>query len=249
MRGRRHRPPGCAHTPTCVPSPYLHPYMREILSDCALPISVLTFSLICSYGFREIKSELGSGRGRGGVGLLLGAAGLSRSLYPAAVSQFRYNPSKSLFEVAEMHSLSLGAVTSAMGLGFLLSLLFFIEQNLVAALANAPENRFAGLGGEGRVRARPSEGPRVSRHTCPCPLQAGEGHRLPLGPPAHRHHQQWAVSVWAALDPCRLPPLPTARAGIGHGGGACGERAHLRDVSVRVVPGGRRQVMWTLRWG
>ncbi|XP_046925008.1 solute carrier family 4 member 11 isoform X5 [Lynx rufus] len=93
-------------------SPYLHPYMREILSDCALPISVLTFSLICSYGFREIK-----------------------------MSQFRYNPSKSLFEVAEMHSLSLGAVTSAMGLGFLLSLLFFIEQNLVAALANAPENR------------------------------------------------------------------------------------------------------------
>uniref|UniRef100_A0A673U6U4 Solute carrier family 4 member 11 n=1 Tax=Suricata suricatta TaxID=37032 RepID=A0A673U6U4_SURSU len=93
-------------------SPYLHPYMREILSDCALPISVLTFSLICSYGFREIK-----------------------------MSQFRYNPSKSLFEVAEMHSLSLEAIAGAMGLGFLLSLLFFIEQNLVAALANAPENR------------------------------------------------------------------------------------------------------------
>uniref|UniRef100_A0A8C0PLE1 Solute carrier family 4 member 11 n=1 Tax=Canis lupus familiaris TaxID=9615 RepID=A0A8C0PLE1_CANLF len=93
-------------------SPYLHPCMREILSDCALPISVLTFSLICSYGFREIK-----------------------------MSQFRYNPSKSLFDVAEMHSLSLGAIASAMGLGFLLSLLFFIEQNLVAALANAPENR------------------------------------------------------------------------------------------------------------
>ncbi|KAB0391422.1 hypothetical protein E2I00_018340, partial [Balaenoptera physalus] len=68
-------------------SPYLHPYMREILSDCALPISVLTFSLISSYGFQEIKSD------------------------------------------------------GAMGLGFLLSMLFFIEQNLVAALANAPENR------------------------------------------------------------------------------------------------------------
>lgn len=72
MRGGRHQPPGHTDTPTCVPSPYLHPYMREILSDCALPISVLTFSLICSYGFREIKSELGSGRGSGGVGLLLG---------------------------------------------------------------------------------------------------------------------------------------------------------------------------------
>uniref|UniRef100_A0A8C3YIR4 Solute carrier family 4 member 11 n=1 Tax=Catagonus wagneri TaxID=51154 RepID=A0A8C3YIR4_9CETA len=93
-------------------SPYLHPYMREILSDCALPISVLTFSLICSYGFREIK-----------------------------MGKFRYNPSESLFEMPEMHSLSLAAISSAMGLGFLLSLLFFIEQNLVAALANAPENR------------------------------------------------------------------------------------------------------------
>ncbi|XP_070657288.1 solute carrier family 4 member 11 isoform X8 [Bos indicus] len=36
-------------------SPYLNPYVRELLSDCALPISVLTFSLISSYGFQEIK--------------------------------------------------------------------------------------------------------------------------------------------------------------------------------------------------
>ncbi|XP_014401985.1 PREDICTED: sodium bicarbonate transporter-like protein 11 isoform X5 [Myotis brandtii] len=93
-------------------SPYLHPYMREILSDCALPIAVLTFSLIGSYGFKEIK-----------------------------MSKFRYNPRESLFKMAEMHSQSLGAICSAMGLGFLLSMLFFIEQNLVAALANAPENR------------------------------------------------------------------------------------------------------------
>lgn len=65
------------------------------------------------------------------------------------MSKFRYNPSESLFKIAEMQSLSLGAIGSAMGLGFLLSMLFFIEQNLVAALANAPENRFAGLGREG----------------------------------------------------------------------------------------------------
>ncbi|XP_033617106.1 sodium bicarbonate transporter-like protein 11 isoform X4 [Fukomys damarensis] len=93
-------------------SPYLHPYVREILSDCALPIAVLTFSLLSSYGFQEIE-----------------------------MSRFRYNPSENLFEVAQMDSLSLGAIGSAMVLGFLLSLLFFIEQNLVAALVNAPENR------------------------------------------------------------------------------------------------------------
>ncbi|KAL2763940.1 solute carrier family 4 member 11 isoform 6 [Daubentonia madagascariensis] len=93
-------------------SPYLHSRVREVLSDCALPISVLAFSLISSYGFREIE-----------------------------MSKFRYNPSESLFEMAQIHSLSLRAISSAMGLGFLLSMLFFIEQNLVAALVNAPENR------------------------------------------------------------------------------------------------------------
>lgn len=74
---------------------------------------------------------------------------MSRGLYLTAVVKFRYSPSNSLFEIAEMHSLSLVAISSAMGLGFLLSMLFFIEQNLVAALANAPQNRFAGLGMEG----------------------------------------------------------------------------------------------------
>lgn len=75
MRGRGYKLPGHTDNPPCIPSPYLHPYMREILSDCALPISVLTFSLICSYGFREIKSELGVDRAEVGVGYSHGAAG------------------------------------------------------------------------------------------------------------------------------------------------------------------------------
>lgn len=74
------------------------------------------------------------------VAWLPGNCGPSLSL--VAVSKFRYNPSESLFEVAQIHSLSFKAISSAMGLGFLLSLLFFIEQNLVAALVNAPENRY-----------------------------------------------------------------------------------------------------------
>ncbi|XP_074086193.1 solute carrier family 4 member 11 isoform X2 [Macrotis lagotis] len=93
-------------------SPYLHGRVREALSDCALPISVLTFSILGSVVFRGIQ-----------------------------MSKFHYNPSESLFELARLPALTPGAVGSTMGLGFLLSLLFFIEQNLVAALANAPENR------------------------------------------------------------------------------------------------------------
>ncbi|NXW89369.1 S4A11 protein, partial [Alopecoenas beccarii] len=93
-------------------SPYLHARVREILSDCALPISVLTFSVVGSYIFKEIE-----------------------------MSKFNYNTSESLFMLAPVQSLSIGSVMSAMGLGFLLSMLFFIEQNIVASLTNAPENR------------------------------------------------------------------------------------------------------------
>ncbi|NWT27647.1 S4A11 protein, partial [Cardinalis cardinalis] len=93
-------------------SPYLHARVREILSDCALPISVLTFSVVGSFIFNEIE-----------------------------MSKFNYNASDSLFVLAPVQSLSIGSVMSAMGLGFLLSMLFFIEQNIVASLTNAPENR------------------------------------------------------------------------------------------------------------
>ncbi|TNN32009.1 Sodium bicarbonate transporter-like protein 11 [Liparis tanakae] len=36
-------------------SPFLHAKVREVLSDCALPISVLLFSFIGSYVFRDIE--------------------------------------------------------------------------------------------------------------------------------------------------------------------------------------------------
>ncbi|XP_029449769.1 sodium bicarbonate transporter-like protein 11 isoform X2 [Rhinatrema bivittatum] len=93
-------------------SPYLHSRVREILSDCALPISVLTFSVVGSYFFKEIE-----------------------------IASFNYIKTESLFVLAPIGSLSLGSIVSAMGLGFLLSMLFFIEQNIVASLTNAPENR------------------------------------------------------------------------------------------------------------
>lgn len=55
---RAGQPLSHAGTPV-ISSPYLHPCVRETLSDCALPIAVLSFSLIGSYGFQEIESEWG----------------------------------------------------------------------------------------------------------------------------------------------------------------------------------------------
>uniref|UniRef100_UPI00398EF1CF solute carrier family 4 member 11 n=1 Tax=Pristiophorus japonicus TaxID=55135 RepID=UPI00398EF1CF len=93
-------------------SPFLHARVREILSDCALPISVIVFSFVGSFLFRDIK-----------------------------VATFSYNPNKGLFNLAPFHLLSIGAIFGAMGLGFLLSMLFYLEQNIVMSLTNAPQNR------------------------------------------------------------------------------------------------------------
>ncbi|XP_028657284.1 sodium bicarbonate transporter-like protein 11 isoform X3 [Erpetoichthys calabaricus] len=93
-------------------SPFLHVQIREILSDCALPISVLVFSFVGSYFFSSIK-----------------------------VPVFNFRQANKMFTIPPFHLLSLLDIISAMGLGFLLSLLIFIDQNIVLSLTNAPENR------------------------------------------------------------------------------------------------------------
>uniref|UniRef100_A0A673C222 Bicarbonate transporter-like transmembrane domain-containing protein n=1 Tax=Sphaeramia orbicularis TaxID=375764 RepID=A0A673C222_9TELE len=90
-------------------SPFLHAKVREVLSDCALPISVLMFSFIGSYLFSDIEL-------------------------------FKVH-NRPIFKVAPFERLSAMNVVSAMGLGFLLALLIFIDQNIVVSLTNAPENR------------------------------------------------------------------------------------------------------------
>ncbi|KAG1950724.1 sodium bicarbonate transporter-like protein [Pimephales promelas] len=92
-------------------SPFLHVKMREILSDCALPISVLVFSYVGSYVFNDIALP---------------------------VFNFHEGP---MFQIAPLDKLSGASVLSAMGLGFLLFILIFIDQNIVVSLTNAPENR------------------------------------------------------------------------------------------------------------
>nr|XP_054597973.1 sodium bicarbonate transporter-like protein 11 isoform X5 [Nothobranchius furzeri]XP_054597974.1 sodium bicarbonate transporter-like protein 11 isoform X5 [Nothobranchius furzeri] len=92
-------------------SPFLHAKVREVLSDCALPISVLLFSFIGSYLFSDIELPV-----------------------------FKVHD-RPIFNVAPFERLSAMNVVSAMGLGFLLALLIFIDQNIVVSLTNASENR------------------------------------------------------------------------------------------------------------
>ncbi|CAG5077689.1 Oidioi.mRNA.OKI2018_I69.PAR.g8788.t1.cds [Oikopleura dioica] len=92
-------------------SPYLLGWMRELIADYALALSVIVFSLIGSIGFKEIKLE-----------------------------SFGYGDLKLEFTsgIADLPGSAWGWATL---LGFCLSLLFFMDQNISAALVNTPANK------------------------------------------------------------------------------------------------------------
>lgn len=85
---------------------------REILADYSLPIAVVLFTFVGSYIFRDIKGEV-----------------------------FNYDEEESAFTIPPMNELSFMAVLGAMGLGFTLSLLFFMDQNISSAMVNNPCNK------------------------------------------------------------------------------------------------------------
>jgi len=95
-----------------VKTPYLSARKREILSDYALPVAVIVFSAI-------------------GTGLF--------SSVP--MTPFSYEAGQFDFSVVKFSELSVSAVFLAGVLGFSLSLLFFMDQNISAAMVNSPENR------------------------------------------------------------------------------------------------------------
>ncbi|KAF6775644.1 hypothetical protein AHF37_04153 [Paragonimus kellicotti] len=85
---------------------------REVLRDFALPISVLTMTLIGSLAFSDIR------------------------LQPFSVSSadIRLN-------TAPFHLLNWSASAAAFGLAIPLSLLFYMEQNIASAIVNSPANK------------------------------------------------------------------------------------------------------------
>uniref|UniRef100_A0A8C5N939 Sodium bicarbonate transporter-like protein 11 n=1 Tax=Gouania willdenowi TaxID=441366 RepID=A0A8C5N939_GOUWI len=92
-------------------SPYLNSKIREVVSDCALPISVVIFSFIGSYLFLDIKLPV-------------------FSIHDGPV-----------FKYPNFEKLSGLNALSAVGLGFLLALLIFIDQNIVISLTHVPEHK------------------------------------------------------------------------------------------------------------
>lgn len=47
-----------------------------------------------------------------------------------------------IFEPPPLYDLAWPAILGAMGLGFCLSLLFFMDQNTAGAMVNSPDNRY-----------------------------------------------------------------------------------------------------------
>ncbi|XP_061832715.1 solute carrier family 4 member 11-like isoform X1 [Nerophis lumbriciformis] len=92
-------------------SPYLNNRIREVVSDCALPISVVICSFIGSYLFLDVQLPV-------------------FSVHNGPI--FKYPPFDKLSGLNTL---------SAVGLGFLLALLIFIDQNIVISLTHVPEHK------------------------------------------------------------------------------------------------------------
>lgn len=95
-----------------IKTPYLSHQKRELLSDYALPVAVIVFSAIGSGVFKDV-----------------------------ALKPLDYTTGTFDFKLVQFSELSLGAVLGAALLGFSLSILFFIDQNISAAMVNSPENK------------------------------------------------------------------------------------------------------------
>ena len=60
------------------------------------------------------------------------------------MNKFSYDVEKDVFEPDSLSNVNVTIVFTSMGLGFCLSLLFFMDQNISGAMVNSPENRFVG---------------------------------------------------------------------------------------------------------
>ncbi|CAH8679689.1 unnamed protein product [Schistosoma rodhaini] len=93
-------------------TPFLTATKREILTDFALPIAVVSMSLVGSLIFGDIK-----------------------------LKPFEVEPSDFMLNKAPLNLLSWPAVLGSIGIAIPLSLLFYMEQNIASAILNSPSNK------------------------------------------------------------------------------------------------------------
>ena len=93
-----------------VKTPFLSPRKRELLSDYSLPVAVVVFSIIGSVGFWRVPLD-----------------------------KFRLDGDYKM-ELVAFGELKTGGYFFSALLGFSLSILFFMDQNISAAMVNSPEN-------------------------------------------------------------------------------------------------------------
>lgn len=93
-------------------TPYLQANKRELLADYALPVAVLSFSFIGSVVFDKVSLE-----------------------------QFDATEVHEVFHIPDASNFNLKVVLAGMMLGFPLSLLFFMDQNIAESMVNSPDNK------------------------------------------------------------------------------------------------------------
>lgn len=93
-------------------TPYLQASKRELLADYAMPVAVITFSFIGSYLFKEVS-----------------------------LIKFTSKEVHEVFHLPVWSDFSPGVVLAGMMLGFPLSLLFFMDQNIAESMVNSPDNK------------------------------------------------------------------------------------------------------------
>lgn len=133
--------------------PYLQASKREALADYSLPVAVITLSFVGSYLFQDVTGtrsvlnkrcqKFASGTHFTDV-VLFSCARTAGRAFIALVERFRYDD-KNVFAVAPLERLSFLAILGAMGLGFSLSLLFFMDQNITSAMVNNPCNKYVAI--------------------------------------------------------------------------------------------------------
>ena len=116
------------------PSPFLSAGKREALADYALPIAVVTMSFVGSFFFQKVKGIF--------ISFLWRASSNKLFIRNSIAEPFRYDDSENVFSVTPLERLPVLAIAGAMGLGFALSLLILMDQNISSAMVNTPLNKY-----------------------------------------------------------------------------------------------------------